>query len=113
MNYESIIIEMLSRIKVLEEQVAKLTAESEKRKEETDMSIREISDYIEMLKSNARVAGKKVLVLKSGDIHKDLNLNRRMPSVCRAMYYCQKEGDVVLHTTPSGFSSTIEIEYQL
>ena len=77
------------------------------------MSIKEICQYIQETKTAARAKGQKILVLRSGDIHKDLNLCRRMPSVCRAMYRCVETGDIVLHTTPSGNSSTIEIQYNL
>ena len=63
--------------------------------------------------SFAREHGEECIVLKSGEIHKDLGLKNRMPSVCKAMYDCMEIGDVILHTTPSGFSSTIEIQYML
>ncbi len=77
------------------------------------MSINEIKEYVESLIINARRSGKKSLILRSGDIHKELNLKNYMPSVCRAMYQCMTSRDIVLHTTPSGYSSTIEIEYKL
>jgi len=73
----------------------------------------EVMDYIQELFKNERSLGKKTIVLVSGDIHKDMELNQRMPTVCDAMYALMKSGDIVLHTTPSGKSSTIEIEYQL
>ena len=77
------------------------------------MTTAEIRDYIEKLKVQARARGESVLVLRSGDIHKDLNLKNSMPPVCNAMYQCMKLDDVVLHTTKKGKSSTIEIEYKL
>ena len=51
--------------------------------------------------------------LVSGEIHKAMGLSNKMPSVCSAMYQTMEAGDVVLHTTPSGKSSTIKICYQL
>ena len=77
------------------------------------MSVDEICRYIQNIKVAARAKGQHTLVLRSGDIHKDLKLDNRMPSVCRAMYRCMNSGDVILHTTPKGFSSTIEIQYKL
>ena len=77
------------------------------------MTIQEICEHITMLKTNAKRVGKNKIVLISGDLHKELDLNNRMPSVCRAMYHCMGNKDIILHETPSGFSSTIEIEYNL
>lgn len=42
-----------------------------------------------------------------------MDLQNKMPSVCSAMYQAMSPGDVVVHTTPSGKSSTIQICYQL
>ena len=115
MNYEKIIVELLARIQTLEEQVEMLiknqNAVSEKKT--YNLSTDDICDYISRLKQATKNEGKFVLVLKSGDIHKDLNLKNAMPQVCNAMRKCMGSADVVLHTTPSGNSSTIEIEYKL
>ncbi|MDD6094764.1 MAG: hypothetical protein PUC29_03365 [Clostridia bacterium] len=114
MDYEKIIVELLSRIQTLEEQVTVLTAKQEnKKKEEEKMTTNDICEYINELKRNAKECGKIVLVLRSGDIHKDLGLRNAMPQVCNAMRHCMRESDIVLHTTPSGYSCTIEIEYKL
>ena len=113
MNYEKIIIELMGRIQILEEQVATLMGKQSKVTEQDTNKIGtvEIREYITELKEAARKAGKTTLVLRSGDIHKDLGLTRAMPQVCNAMWQLMNEGDVVLHTTPSNLSSTIEIEY--
>lgn len=57
--------------------------------------------------------GEQSCTLMSGEIHKAMGLSNKMPSVCSAMYQTMEAGDVVLHTTPSGKSSTIKICYQL
>lgn len=111
MNYEKIIVELLSRIQTLEEKVDLLMKEKEPEKEGPTMTINDIREYINELKKQAKAEGKSSLILRSGDIHKDLKLKNWMPSVCKAMYDCMRDGDVILHTTPSGNSSTIEIEY--
>ena len=113
MNYEKIIVELLSRIQTLEEKVDLLMNAKESEREELSMGINDIREYINKLKNIAKSEGKSCLVLRSGDIHKDLELKNRMPSVCRAMYYSMRDEDIILHTTDKGFSSTIEIEYKL
>ena len=113
MNYEKIIVELLGRIQLLEEQVAVLMKEKEQvlDQETNKISTDDIRQYIVELKKSARESGKHFIVLKSGDIHKELKLKSAMPQVCNAMRQSMNEGDVVLHTTPSGNSSTIEIQY--
>ena len=113
MNYEKIIVELLGRIQVLEEQVAVLMKEKKQvlDQETNKISTDDIRQYIVELKKSAKASGKKFIVLKSGDIHKELKLKSAMPQVCNAMRQSMNEGDVVLHTTPSGNSSTIEIQY--
>ena len=115
MNYEKVILELLSRIQVLEEQVADLMKQKENstKKEDGKMNMQEIRDYIQDLKRQAKENGQTSIRLISGDIHKDLNLKKSLPMVCNAMKQCMEPIDVVLHTTPSGQSSTIEIEYKL
>ena len=115
MNYEKIIIELLGRIQVLEEQVAVLMEDKKSldEKEAGKISTNDIREYITKLKISARIAGEKSIVLRSGDIHKELVLKSAMPQVCNAMRQCMEETDVIVHTTPSGNSSTIEIRYIL
>ena len=115
MNYEKVILELLSRIQVLEEQVASLMNQqkNETKKEKGKMTTQAIREYIQEIKRQARESGKSSIVLKSGNIHKDLKLKDCMPPVCNAMRQCMEPLDIVLHTTNSGNSSTIEIEYKL
>lgn len=115
MNYEKIIVELLGRIQVLEEQVATLMKAQEKTKEPEPAKITtdDIRQYIVSLKESAKASGKASVVLKSGDIHRDLKLKSALPQVCNAMRQSMKDGDIVIHTTPSGNSSTIEIEYKV
>jgi len=73
----------------------------------------DVRDYIQKQFDKERSLGKKAAILVSGDIEKDLGWSHRTPIVCEAMYSKMREGDVVLHTSPSGKSTTIEIEYHL
>lgn len=113
MNYEKIIVELLGRIQVLEEQVAELMKDKAQSNDAPSNKIttEDIRQYIANLKKAAKATGKDFIVLRSGDIHKELNLKSSLPQVCNAMRQSMAEGDVVIHTTPSGNSSTIEIKY--
>lgn len=73
----------------------------------------EIRKYVNGRLEYFRTHGVESVVLVSGEIHKELGLQNRMPMVCGAMYHLMKSGDEILHSTPSGYSSTIKIEYQL
>ena len=115
MNYEKVIVELLSRIQVLEEQVSYLMEQqaTNEEKREGKMSTQQIREYVQAVKAKAKESGNVSTVLISGEIHKALGLKNSMPMVCNAMRQCMQAGDVVLHTTPKGQSSTIEIEYYL
>ena len=114
MNYDKIILELLDRIKVLEEQVATLMEKEQAPKASPNkVSTGDIRNYIEECKSLAKSRGAKTLALVSGNVHRDLGLKSAMPMVCNAMRQCMELGDVILHTTPKGNSSTIEIQYNL
>ena len=90
MNYEKIIVELLSRIQVLEEKVDMLMEQQSKTKKEDEdkMTTEQIREYIRELKRQARLSGKETLILRSGDIHKELNLKSRFPMVCNSMRQC-------------------------
>ena len=77
------------------------------------MTTEEIRAYIQQRKAIAKEQGLPYLVLRSGDIHKELGLKNRHPMVCSAMFQCKMDGDRVLNTTESNQSTTIEIQYFL
>lgn len=112
MEYEKIILDLLIRVKTLEEKVELLSNE----KSSCDIKqpgTAEIREYITNQKRIAAEKGYSYIVLKANDIHKAMKLKSRMPAVCNAMKQCMKSDDVVLHETSSGFSSTYEIKYQI
>ena len=114
MNYENIILELLDRIKVLEEQVKVLVEkDQEKPIPVNKMSTGDIRDYINKCKTVARNEGKSNIILLAGDIHRELKLKSAMPMVCNAMRQCMNTEDTVLYETASGYSSTLKIEYRL
>ena len=69
--------------------------------------------YIEEQKRIARDTGKIELVLKSGEVHNDLELKQRHPQVCNAMRQCMKSEDVILYQPPIGNGTTLQIKYKL
>lgn len=76
-------------------------------------TVEDIRNYIDKLLKQAKSRGEDYIDLVSGDIHKQLGMKNRMPQVCRIMYEKMQAGDKVIHTTPSGKSSTIKIRYYL
>lgn len=75
------------------------------------VSVSDIKVFIYEIIDRSRHDGLAYVDIVSGEIHKQMKLSRKMPSVCSAMYALMKENDVVLYTTPSGKSSTIKIRY--
>lgn len=73
----------------------------------------DVRQYIDKLLYEAKLRGEGYIDLVSGDIHNQLGMKNRMPQVCRIMYEKMQAGDQVIHTTPSGKSSTIKIRYDL
>ena len=121
MNYDKIILEMMSRIQNLEDEVKELrqmmgdTASEENAGEQTEekTTTADIRDYIEQKKNQAKDAGEKTLVLRASEIHNALKLKKRYPMVCNAMRQCMGTADTVLHETASGYSSSLEIQYTI
>ncbi len=77
------------------------------------MEIREIEEYINTLKSEARNNGVNYITLVAQDVADELDLEKRFPSICHAMYNCMKTDDEVIYAPPSGLSNRVEIKYYL
>ncbi|MEK4517861.1 hypothetical protein NSS64_21435 [Paenibacillus sp. FSL H8-0122] len=73
----------------------------------------EIRHYIFEATVGATKRGLAYIDLTSGDIHKDLQLSNRMPSVCNAMLSIEDVEIEILNDTPSGKSSTKKVRYWL
>ena len=112
MDYEKIILELLARIQILEEKVEELSKRT-KEEEKAGVSTGEICRYIKELKACAKMQGEDKIVLIARDIHRQLGLKSRFPTVCNAMRQCMEENDTILFQPPKGNSSTLEIEYRL
>ncbi len=119
MNYEKTILEMLERIKTLEEKVEKLAGSNAAFNNNEFMGNRKITmtqkakDYIMHKKNEAKEHGYKEIVLLCNDIQKALNITNRTPIVCTAMYECMGSKDEIISSPPSGFSTTVKVKYYL
>ena len=69
--------------------------------------------YISGKIADATANGVRSVTIVSGDIHKELGLVSRMPTVCGAMRKLMKDGDVVHYSPPSGNGSRLKVEYFL
>ena len=110
MNYEKIILELLDRIKTLEERVAVLEARNQDSSEKVNLTAK-ARDYILQQKQLARQAGRNEVILVCNDIQKAIGVTNRAPAVCSAMYACMAAVDEVLSAPPSGKSTTVRIRY--
>lgn len=72
-----------------------------------------IRDHIRGIFQAEKERGKTEVVLVSGDIHKDLNLTSRMPSVCGAMRSLMGSKDKIIYEPPKRNGSRVEIRYYL
>ena len=77
------------------------------------MTTKEIKEYIENKKIELAKNGSKTYRCKASDIAYELELKNRFPMICSAMNQFKNYDDIVVHETPSGQSSTYEIEYKL
>ena len=84
------------------------TCESDDNKK---VSVYMVKDYIETKLNDAKNEGLCSIRIKSGDIHKELGLSSRMPTVCNAMYKLQTSGDIIIERPPKGYGSRLIIEY--
>ncbi len=121
MNYDKIILEMYSRIQSLEEQVKSLTEQVnsfpqqsiERPKNHDGVGTKDVREYIERRKEEAKNNGATYLILIAGEIQKELNIKNRIPSVCNAMQQSMMPGDEVLNTSNSGLTTKHTVKYYI
>ena len=78
------------------------------------IGILEVKAYIEDLFKKAKEKGEEEITLISGQLHKELNLENRLPTVCDAMrYYYNYINDEIIESPPKGRGSRLIIKYNL
>lgn len=83
------------------------------RKEKVTGLKEEITRYILKLLEKASKDGLLVFEISSGQIHKDMKLKNRVPSVCNAMVKINEYPHEIIKDTASGKSSTKIVRYYL
>lgn len=116
-NYEQILLEMLNRIKILENKVEKLETSTKidgtpifQPTNKPGLNER-AKDYIRKCKVEAKKQGLLEITLLCNDIQKALQVVNRTPSICSAMYDMMEDGDQILSAPPSGKSTTVRVKY--
>ncbi|MBP3591905.1 MAG: hypothetical protein J6K14_05420 [Clostridia bacterium] len=119
MDYAKTILEMLERIKTLEEKVTMLenkdltqNTNDTKKSNYTNLT-QKAREYITMSKMKAKESGEKELILLCNDIQKALKVTQRPASICTAMYDSMSINDEVVFAPPKGKSTTLKIKYYL
>ena len=120
MNYEKIILEMLERIKVLEDKVAMLEKNKNTNAEDYASTQKNYSnltqkarEYITKKKMHAKENGLNEITLLCNDIQKALGVTQRPASICRAMYDSMNSTDEIVFAPSKGLSTTLKIKYYL
>lgn len=73
----------------------------------------DIYDYVIRQKERARECGDESILLRAGDVEKEVGLKNRIVMVVNAMKKAMREGDKIISSPPSGFSTTFMVEYLL
>ncbi len=117
MNYETIILELMARVQKLESEVSQLKEEKLIDKD-ANIQTKEHGSYTEMAKAyileqidNARKNGEISVVLRAGDIQTAIGIKNRPVIICNAMKQVMQPGDKILEAPPSGYSTTVKVEY--
>ncbi len=143
MNYDTVILELLTRVQSLERSLKDLEGKesvmdgeayqdilarlcrleaalgqeggenSRPDKSEKALSTQQVYSYILQKKREASEAGGKTLVLRAGDIERAFGVSNRIPIVVNAMKQAKAAGDETLSATQSGYSASFEVRYHL
>ena len=117
MNYDRTLLELLEKVKELEERIERLEQPSNIVPASPVTNGKSLTqqarDYILDQKNKALSEGESSITLLCNDIQKALGITNRTPCICTAMYDCMKPGDEVLSAPASGKSTTVLIKYYL
>jgi len=80
---------------------------------EVNTKTSDVVNYIKSKMQKSKAAGAISVVIRGGEVHRELGLVSRIPTVCGAMRKLLKDGDIIHYAPPSGNGSRLEIEYFL
>ncbi len=127
MDYDRIILELLDRIKTLEDEVNALKEKVGNVENNTSNEVQvtpiiskpqrgtytdQVKEFINNKLIKAKNEGFTSVILIASDIAKGINLKNRFPLICNAMRSSDFKYEVV-YETPSGYSSTLKIKYYI
>jgi len=75
--------------------------------------VHDVYNYLINLVDEAKNNNLEYLEIVSGNIHRELNLRERMPTVCNAMYKLKKDKDEIVYAPSKGKGATLHIRYFL
>ena len=115
MNYERTLLDLIEKVKELEERIKKLEQGSDDNivLNKSKTLTQQARDYIMEQKNLASEEGEESITLLCNDIQNALGVSNRTPCICTAMYDCMKPGDEVLSAPASGKSTTVLVKYYL
>lgn len=134
-NFEGILLELFARVQALEQTVARLQesgqmhgarkdeqgdrgedrdggAESA-RKSGKQVTTEDVCSYILQKKKEAVQNRERTMVLRAGDIERDLGTYNRIPIIVNAMKQMKGANDETLLSTRSGYSASFTVCYHL
>lgn len=106
-EYEKIVA--LSRGEKPTEKTPKIIKQTSKKTVGVNDVVLYLKDKFEQTKKNNR----KEITIRSGEIHSELGLKDRMPTVCNAMYKLQTPKDEVVEKPNKGYGARLVIKYFL
>lgn len=106
-EYEKIVA--LSRGEKPIEEKTEIIKQTSKKTAGVNDVVQYLSDKFEQAKKN----NKEEITIRSGEIHSELGLKDRMPTVCNAMYKLQTPRDEVVEKPNKGYGARLVIKYFL
>lgn len=81
------------------------------KKPSRQLGVDDVYDHLCNLLEKAKENDLEHLEVKAGNIHNELGLEHRMPTVCDAMYKLKKENDIIMYSPPKGKGSRLTIKF--
>lgn len=94
-------------------QINNITTKKQIKKTTQNIPIESVREYIRNCINEAKSSETNEIILRSGDIHKELNMHQAMPTVCNAMQTLgEKFPFEIQQQPPKGYGSNLIIKYK-